>query len=236
MKKSTKIVFAIVIIIAVIGLAAGYVWEANVWKSIYYNIKVNQFVKANESVEKGQIVFVGDSITDYCDLEEFYPELKAYNRGISADTTVGLLDRMDESIFDLEPQLIVLLMGINDLLGDDQRSPQEIAVNMNKILDEIQTKSPNTKIILQAPYPVSSKSGYGRVDNANGKVKELSALYANMAQEKGITYVDLYDTLLDQDTKEFNLDYSNDGLHPNKKGYEVISAKLNPIIKSVLAQ
>ena len=236
MKKSTKIVFAIVIIIAVIGLAAGYVWETNLWKDIYYKFKVNQFIKANENVEKGQIVFVGDSITDYCDLEEFYPDLKAYNRGISADTTVGLLDRMDESIFDLEPQLIVLLIGINDLLGDDLRSPEEIAVNMNKILDEIQTKSPNTKIILQAPYPVSSKSSYGRVDNANEKVKELSALYATMAQEKGITYVDLYDTLLDQETKEFNLDYSNDGLHPNKKGYEVISAKLNPIIKSVLAQ
>lgn len=236
MKKSTKIAFIIVIIVAIIGLSVGYIWESHVWKEIYYNFKFNQFEKENKTVEKNQIVFVGDSITDYCDLEEFYPTLKAYNRGISADTTDGLLNRMDESIFDLEPKLVVLLMGINDLLGDDMRSEEAIASNMDKILTEIQTKSPNTKIILQAPYPVSAKSAYGRVANANGKVKKLSAMYEAIANAKGITYVDLYDNLIDPKTKEFDLDYTNDGLHPNGKGYEVISAVLNPVIQSVLAQ
>lgn len=236
MKKSTKIAFIIVIIVAIIGLSVGYIWESHVWKEVYYNFKFNQFEKENKTVEKNQIVFVGDSITDYCDLEEFYPTLKAYNRGISADTTDGLLNRMDESIFDLEPKLVVLLMGINDLLGDDMRSEEEIASNMDKILTEIQTKSPNTKIILQAPYPVSAKSAYGRVANANGKVKKLSAMYEAIANAKGITYVDLYDNLIDPKTKEFDLDYTDDGLHPNDKGYEVISAVLNPVIQSVLAQ
>ena len=71
--------------------------------------------KMNDEEEKNGIVFLGDSITDFCDLDTYYPGLNAVNRGIAGDMTVGVLRRMEASVFALEPRLVVLLIGVNDL-------------------------------------------------------------------------------------------------------------------------
>ena len=83
-------------------------------RSVYYDFKVCQFEKMNDEEEKNG-VFLGDSITDFCDPDTYYPGLNAVNRGIAGDMTVGVLRRMEASVFALEPRLVVLLIGVNDL-------------------------------------------------------------------------------------------------------------------------
>jgi len=63
-----------------------------------YNTACTSFRVENRFVKKGGIAFVGDSITDFCNLDTYYPGLKAVNRGISADTIEGILGRLDESM------------------------------------------------------------------------------------------------------------------------------------------
>ena len=84
-------------------------------ETLYYISKVDNFRKENKTLPRGGVVFVGDSITDFCDLDKFYPGLNAVNRGIAGDVTYGVLRRMEESVYALAPELVVLLIGINDI-------------------------------------------------------------------------------------------------------------------------
>ena len=69
----------------------------------YYNRKCEAFKLENANFAHGQTVFIGDSLTDGCALDVFYPELStaAYNRGIGGDTTAGVLKRLELSLFDI---------------------------------------------------------------------------------------------------------------------------------------
>ena len=123
---------------------------ANGWEK-----KVNDFKEYNKYVKKGGIVFVGDSLTDNYNVYEYYKGLEVYNRGIGGDTTEGLLRRMDESIFDLEPSKIVLLIGINDFELVKDSTPNTIYQNILKIIALIKERLPETEIILESLYQLT---------------------------------------------------------------------------------
>ena len=85
----------------------------------YYEKKCNVYEIENANFSHGQIVFIGDSITDGCALNDYYKNLPlaVYNRGIGGDTTSGVLERLKLSLFDIKPSKIVMLIGINDING-----------------------------------------------------------------------------------------------------------------------
>ena len=82
----------------------------------YYKMKTEAFAVNNTNASKGQIVFIGDSITDLCPLDDYYSDLQlaTYNRGIGGDTTAGVLKRLDVSALQINPSKVVLLIGAND--------------------------------------------------------------------------------------------------------------------------
>ena len=110
------LVAVIIILASILGV---YVMKDKNKKSEYWQLKYDSFVVQNANLSKGQIVFVGDSITDFYPLDDYYADLNlaTYNRGIGGDTTGGLLDRMKVSLYDLAPSKIVLMIGINDIFG-----------------------------------------------------------------------------------------------------------------------
>jgi hypothetical protein len=67
----------------------------------FYNSKLESFKQENLEYKNKSVdvVFLGDSLTEGYDIEEFYPEYVVLNRGISGDTTVGLEQRLDVSLF-----------------------------------------------------------------------------------------------------------------------------------------
>ena len=112
-----------------------------------------EFVKENLTCSKGQIVFLGDSITDLCPLDNYYGELglELYNRGISGDTTINLKSRLDISAFDIEPSIIILMIGTNDVnLG---RTTNAIMETYEEIVEEIYEKLPNVKLYIMSVIP-----------------------------------------------------------------------------------
>jgi beta-glucosidase len=102
------------------------------------------------------VVFLGDSITEiWKSLPQAFPDLKVVNRGISGDTTRGVLYRLDADVLSLDPRAIVLLIGTNDIgAGAD---PRDISDNIKGILKRIRKKYPKIPVVVCEVMPSSEK-------------------------------------------------------------------------------
>ena len=83
----------------------------------HYNTKVAQFMQENAEYDdyEADVAFIGDSLTEGYDLAVFYPQYVTVNRGIGGDTTFGLQDRLQVSLYDLKPKVVVMLIGANNI-------------------------------------------------------------------------------------------------------------------------
>src|SRR5690606_31024805 len=109
--------------------------------------------------DRGAVVLLGDSITQGWgeDFSAWFPGMKIANRGISGDTTRGVLIRMDVDVLKLNPRAVVLLIGTNDL--EEKATPETIAANLELILRRFQQHDPKMPLILCEVFPsAASKS------------------------------------------------------------------------------
>ena len=229
-----SIIAVLIIAVLVVGLVLGMEPKksAEVLMHEYYDNKYSSFATQNANLSKGQIVFLGDSITDLCPLDDYYSDLPlaSYNRGIGGDTTKGVLNRLKISAYDLAPSKIVLLIGINDLLGGG-RDVDSTAKDYAEIIDELQENLPNTEIYCISIIPINStleQAGFN-VYECRAKIVSLNEKIVGISQEKGTTYVNIYDSLLDENGL-LNPQYTDDGLHLNANGFVVWSGILKPYL------
>lgn len=166
---------------------------------------------------KKDIIFLGNSITNGGEWAELFGNPHVKNRGISGDGTDGILDRL-HVITKGKPAKIFLLIGINDLSGG--RSIEEIAKNIDEIAERIKKESPSTRLYLQSVLPMTTKyNKFVEHTNHNKDVPALNALIKDIANRRGLTYIDLFSEFVIPGTQEMNPDYTNDGLHLLGKGY-----------------
>lgn len=187
--------------------------------------KVESFKMTNKYNKKGGIVFLGDSITQAFNVYEYFSDNLVYNRGIGGDDTVSVFSRLDESVFDLEPSKVVILLGTNDLTHFKEDTAFDIASRIELLIKSI-LKNSNAKIYLQSIYPVNMDME-GRtcefrdnnlINDINSKLKEI----------ENITYIDIHNKLLDGNClKE---EYTFDGVHITDLAYDVISQELKKYI------
>ena len=190
-----------------------------------YSKRVEDFKVYNTKVNPGGIVFVGDSLTENYNVYEFFKGYNVYNRGIGGDTTIGLLNRMKESIYDLNPSIVVLLIGINDFQLVENSSIDTIYENIIKIIKLINLNCPNCKIILQSLYPISKKED-PKIDKLSVGIKnnkDILKLNEKLKTIDKINYLDVNSHLQDEDGN-FKIEYTMEGLHANTAGYNVITA------------
>lgn len=219
---------ALIVLLYFVTAAGAMYYRFKNGRSVYYDFKVCQFEKMNDEEEKNGIVFLGDSITDFCDLDTYYPGLNAVNRGIAGDMTVGVLRRMDASVFALEPRLVVLLIGVNDLSRG--YSPETVTENIMKIVDGIKSRLPSAAVIVQSVYPVNSVHGKEYASRLTPLISELNSALEALDKEHGYVFVNVYPAI-DDGTGSLIREYSDDGLHPNAAGYKAISSVLAPYLK-----
>jgi len=163
-----------------------------------------------------EIIFLGDSITDECEWAELLKNPNIKNRGISGDTTKGILDRL-EDIVKSQPKKIFLMIGINNFIHYAQ-SVEEILVDYKNIITAIRDKSPSTEIFIQSVLPVN-KTKYGiNVNNSN--VIKLNLSLKGLAEEFGLQYIDLFSHFSDSQN-QLDPSYSLDGVHLNGQAYLV---------------
>ena len=178
----------------------------------------------NVEKDQGALVFLGDSITQgWGDVGTSFPGAKTANRGISGDTTRGVLIRLKEDVLDLNPSGVVLLIGTNDL--EEKAAPETIAANLKLILAELKKHNPKMPIILCQVFPSSATKS-----RPADKIKQINQLYA--AAVKGDAQITLVETypLFANAQGDAKKEEMPDLLHPNKVGYIKWAAALRPIL------
>lgn len=182
--------------------------------STYYHQRWTLFQNLPDA--PGDILFVGNSITDGGEWEELFPGVLARNRGISGDISAGVLHRLEE-VAKGKPQKVFLLIGINDLARNI--SPDSLVRNILHIRHFLKQESPATQLYVQSLLPVSDVFGkFSGHTGKNREVLEVNRSLQLLAKENGFIYVDLHTGFSDAEGK-LHRDYSNDGLHLTGKGY-----------------
>ncbi|EJW97937.1 sialate-O-acetyltransferase [gut metagenome] len=179
-------------------------------------------------VEQNDILFVGNSITDGGEWHELFRQSNIKNRGISADTTDGLFDRL-APITQGKPAKIFLLIGINDVARG--KTPAEIAEGIARIAHKIKTDTPDTKLYIQSVLPVTPY--YNQFPNHTKRwkmVAEINRLVKNFTEKEQLPYVDLYTHFADE-SGQLKKEYSNDGLHLLGNGYLLWKKILMPYLQ-----
>ena len=166
---------------------------------------------------RGDIIFIGDSITAGVDWTKLFQDIRVRNLGIGFDATSLLLQRLDR-VVDLKPSKVFIMVGITDLNNLHSSIP-EIIDNYHEIIRTIQKGSGDTKIYFQSVLPKQRHaSSYIAL---NDDIVDLNkALRVICTQYEGVTYIDLH-TLFKSESNQLNQNYTYDGGHLNGKGYLV---------------
>ncbi len=199
-----------------------YDWFQQLWRerrSAWY---------ATREQDQGAVVFLGDSITQGWGggLGAAFPGMKVANRGISGDTTRGVLIRLEEDVVALHPAGVVLLIGTNDL--EEGAAPDLVGSNIRLILAALERHNPSMPIVLCQVFPSSATK-----KRPADQIKAVNALY--LAAVKGDPHVHVLDTWSlfadsngDAPAREFP-----DLLHPNEIGYARWAAALRPVLATL---
>lgn len=174
------------------------------------------------------VVFLGDSITQGWrdDLTNAFPELKVANRGISGDTTRGVLIRLQEDVLSLHPRAVVLLIGTNDL--EENATPWMAASNVRLIIDACRKHDPKMPIILCQVMPSSAqkKRPAYLIRRVNQLLVELAA------DQPQVTLLDTW-TLFANVQNDAPAELFPDLLHPNNLGYAKWAQALRPVLATL---
>ena len=169
------------------------------------------------------IVMLGDSITEEGEWNELLPlqvdGAIVVNRGLSCDTTAGLLARLQD-VFALKPRLAVVMIGINDF--QFRVPPQEILANIQAIVTQLEEAQ--IAVILHPPLFVGQTDLIPK--NANNEISELNQQLKEWYSIRGGIFIDLNETLSNLHSKTLRTDVTEDGLHLNGLGYMLWAAEL----------
>jgi len=172
---------------------------------------------------KPRVVFFGDSITDFWHLNEYFPDRDYINRGIAGQTTGEMLQRFKADVIDLHPAAVLILAGTNDLAREIpvaaiESNYQEMAdlASANKI-----------KVIFASVLPVSDhhkdlNPAYERTPGRPpASIRALNEWLQTFCSQRNFVLVNYFPALVDE-SGQFQADLSDDGLHPNSKGYRIM--------------
>jgi lysophospholipase L1-like esterase len=173
---------------------------------------------------KPRVVFLGDSITDFWRLNEYFPDRDFVNRGISGQITGQMLGRMKADVIDLHPSAVVILGGTNDLARDIPLT----AIEDNYLLLADLAAASKIKVVFSSVLPVSDlhKDVDPTYERTRARppalIKALNDWLASFCTQRGYVFLDYVPALSDAQG-QFGADLSDDGLHPNAKGYRLMA-------------
>jgi lysophospholipase L1-like esterase len=175
-------------------------------------------------------VFLGDSLTEFCEWDELLGK-PVLNRGISSDTTLDVLNRLDP-VLALHPAAIYLMVGTND--GIQQSTVDDAADRYRQILEKIRKQSPGTRIYMQSLLPVLSSGsslrslGPDRAARLNPWIIEMNSRIQRYEDGRSIFYINVHDALLQG--SELAPRFTIDGVHLSGAGYLAWRAQVEPLI------
>jgi len=183
-----------------------------------------------------RVVFMGDSITDGWGRRygKFFEGKPYVNRGISGQTTPQMLIRFRPDVIALKPQVVVILAGTNDIAGNT--GPMTLdAIEDNLVSMAELAKANSIRVVLASVMPVCDYIRPQTVQRPPEKIIALNAWMKDYAAKNNHVYLDYYSAMLD-DKQMLRQEITDDGLHPNAAGYEIMTPLAEKAIAAALAK
>ncbi len=174
----------------------------------YYKHRKSQFEQLMNN-EKYETMMLGDSITDEGQWDELLNNSKVQNRGISGDTTDGVLDRLNSVSKGIKQ--VFIMIGVNDIMRG--KEAHEVYANYLKIIQTFKDK--NIKVHIQSTLYI----GETRMANFNPKIEELNKKLEKFASENQIPFINLNPIFAPQ--KVLKKEFTSDDLHLNGTAYKL---------------
>ncbi len=164
------------------------------------------------------ILFIGDSLIEYFDWQEIFPEHNVINLGISGEMVEELLLRTDEIISDYpHADMIFIMTGINNISLENYGFLKSYKVILKKLIEAY----PNSKIYVNSLLPTAIEFV------PNDIICKINSSLKELVKETGVEFIDIYSHFIDERGKTVEFYLLEDGVHISNKGYNVWSDVLN---------
>lgn len=181
----------------------------------------NEILKMHSN--ENRVVFIGDSIIAGWKQHSLFVENSNYiNRGINGQTTSQILHRFAQDVIDLKPKQVVILVGTNDIAENNGPiSLKQIQANFVSMIEI--ARANRVQIILCSILPVKEYY-WNKTIQPLEKIKTLNNFLASLSNKENIYFIDFYTQMSDNNAMKIKL--TDDGVHPNTLGYDVMSELL----------
>jgi len=197
---------------------------------------LNHFKEANSTVpelqdNENRIVFMGNSITIgwLNNRPEFFEGKPYINRGISGQTTPQMLIRFRQDVIDLNPKVVTILAGTNDIAGNTGPSTLEMIMDNIKGMAEL-AHANGIKVILSSTLPAYDYPWKPGLE-PSGKIIALNKTINEYAETNGHIYLDYFSAMVDE-RNGLPKKYAEDEVHPTVEGYKV----MEPLVEAAIAE
>ena len=181
-----------------------------------------------------RVVFMGDSITEeWSRLYPNYFKKRSYiNRGIGGQTTPQMLIRFKQDVIDLKPTVVVILAGTNDIAGNT--GPSDVKMITDNIFSMATIATAHeVQVVLSSVLPVYRYEWSPEIVDPPSTIDAINECLKEYAESNGLYYLDYFSEMVD-DKRGLKKEYTPDGVHPNEKGYELMSSIAEKKLKSIL--
>lgn len=233
-------------IILVLSLILNVATVAYIGINYYINrkngniFKLNAYSWANSQLKapepgENRVVFIGNSITEnWVHLRyTFFKDNNYTCRGIGGQTSPLLLLRFRQDVIELDPKVVVINAGINDIAENTgEYDPVFTMDNIKSMAQLAQTNG--IKVILTSLLPSSGYGWKGHIRNISQKINDLNVEIKAYAEQNGYGYVDYYTAMVNDKDGGMKDGYSFDRQHPSEKGYSVMEPLIQKAIDDIL--
>jgi lysophospholipase L1-like esterase len=183
-----------------------------------------------------RVIFYGDSITDKWALGQYFPGRNYINRGISGQTTSQMLLRFRQDVIDLDPHIVVVLAGTNDIAGNTGPiSIEDIEGNITSVAEL--ARAHNIALVLSSVTPVNNYTPASQrffADRPLSEILRLNEWMKAYCANTNCYYLDYFDSMVDG-SGLLKRELSEDGLHPNDAGYKIMAPLAQSAIDKTMA-
>lgn len=215
----------IIVVMMLWNLLTGQDALANDWANKDYYAQANRALMAGEP-DAERVVLIGNSITEYWfELHpDFFGSHHLVGRGIGGQVSSQMLARFRQDVINLEPRIVVINCGTNDIAENNGPYDEDITMDNIKSMTEL-ALSHGIKVVLSSVLPTDGFCWNPGVEDVVSKIRHLNQRIVDYCVAMQIPYVDYY-PVMTSDGEAMNKALTDDGVHPNSAGYDIMEVKL----------
>ena len=184
-----------------------------------------------------RVVFLGDSITEYWKLPNYFPGKPYINRGVDGQTTPEMLVRFRQDVIHLHPKVVVILAGTNDIAGvTGPTFNEDIEANYASMAEL--ARAHRIRMVFASVLPVHNythDAGESFALRPRARILALNKWLKDYCAKNRLVYLDYFSALVDE-RGMLQRALADDGLHPTDAGYRIMASLVEKAIQKALVE